>query len=474
MRNNKIILLVLALVLMFSLLAGCTNNTNEENEKSANVEENENAQNNNSEENTEENTKTIATEELLSQIENTKYVIVDTRSSSEYIGWKLNGEKRGGHIKNAVDFPITWTNDSEGKQRSEDELMELLNSKGIDKDKTVVLYDAKKDKSLEMEKILENLGYENVMIYEAGIVEWAKDENLPMSSLPKYEKLVYAGWINELINDENPSTYTNNKYKIIEVSWGEGDDYKKGHIPFAVHLDTNEIEELPLWNSVSDKDIEQWLLKYGIEVDTTVVLYGADTTTSARAASIMMYAGVEDVRVLDGGFSAWVAGGFDVEAIEQEPVAVESFGATVPVYPEYIINTDEAKKILADDNAELVSIRSWAEYIGETSGYSYIEPKGRISGAVWGHAGSDAYHMEDFRNIDNTMRNYHEIEKLWEEWSITPDKNISFFCGTGWRASETFFYAYLMGWEKISVYDGGWFEWSKDETNPIETGEPIR
>jgi rhodanese-related sulfurtransferase len=35
-----------------------------------------------------------------------------------------------------------------------------------------------------------------------------------------------------------------------------------------------------------------------------------------------------------------------------------------------------------------------------------------------------------------------------------------FYCGTGWRASLAFFYAWLMGWEQIAVFDGGWFEWS--------------
>jgi 3-mercaptopyruvate sulfurtransferase SseA len=29
-----------------------------------------------------------------------------------------------------------------------------------------------------------------------------------------------------------------------------------------------------------------------------------------------------------------------------------------------------------------------------------------------------------------------------------------------------------MGWPRISVYDGGWFEWSRDDDNPYETGEP--
>jgi len=29
-----------------------------------------------------------------------------------------------------------------------------------------------------------------------------------------------------------------------------------------------------------------------------------------------------------------------------------------------------------------------------------------------------------------------------------------------------------MGWPRVSVYDGGWFEWSNDPENPFETGVP--
>ena len=72
---------------------------------------------------------------------------------------------------------------------------------------------------------------------------------------------------------------------------------------------------------------------------------------------------------------------------------------------------------------------------------------------------------------DNTMRAYPEIAASWAEASITPEKWVAFYCGTGWRASETWLYALLMGWPRAAVYDGGWFEWSKDpERNPIEVG----
>ena len=59
----------------------------------------------------------------------------------------------------------------------------------------------------------------------------------------------------------------------------------------------------------------------------------------------------------------------------------------------------------------------------------------------------------------------------WADADITPDKWVAFYCGTGWRAAETWFYAFLMGWQRIAVYDGGWFEWSADPANPIEVGE---
>ena len=74
--------------------------------------------------------------------------------------------------------------------------------------------------------------------------------------------------------------------------------------------------------------------------------------------------------------------------------------------------------------------------------------------------------MQHYRNVDNTMRAYPEITANWAEAGITADKWVAFYCGTGWRASETWFYAYLQGWQRIAVYDGGWFEWSQD---PVAT-----
>jgi thiosulfate/3-mercaptopyruvate sulfurtransferase len=189
---------------------------------------------------------------------------------------------------------------------------------------------------------------------------------------------------------------------------------------------------------------------------------------------ILRYAGVDDVRLLDGGYDWWVRAGYQLETVPREPSPVAAFGVQVPLRPELIVDIDEAKEILADSRgAALVSVRTWREHIGASSGYNYIGPAGRIAGDVWGNCGTDSYHMQHYRSVDNTMRAYPEIAANWEQAGITSDKWVAFYCGTGWRASETWFYAYLQNWERIAVYDGGWFEWSQDPiNNPIEIGEP--
>ncbi|HAH57011.1 MAG TPA: thiosulfate sulfurtransferase, partial [Bacteroidales bacterium] len=80
--------------------------------------------------------------------------------------------------------------------------------------------------------------------------------------------------------------------------------------------------------------------------------------------------------------------------------------------------------------------------------------------------------MENYRNVDHTMREYHETQAFWNAAGITPDKRLAFYCGTGWRGSEAFFNAWLMGYPDVAVFDGGWFEWSNHPENPYETGIP--
>ncbi len=116
---------------------------------------------------------------------------------------------------------------------------------------------------------------------------------------------------------------------------------------------------------------------------------------------------------------------------------------------------------LFQDQYALVDIRSYEEYIGEISGYADLEIKGRIPGSYWGRAGSKANRLEDYRNPDLTMRSGLEILKMWDDLDIDyKRKHLIFYSGNGWRASEVMYYAELMGLHRVSMYDGGWYDWS--------------
>lgn len=318
--------------------------------------------------------------------------------------------------------------------------------------------------------------------------EWLANHDLPLEKLPRYTQLVYPRWIKQLVDGENPPEYDNGtNYVICHPHYGYLKDYEVGHIPGAIPLDTNSLESTETWNRRSPEELQETLENLGIRHDTTVVLYGrfsfpenedpypgrnAGHLAAMRCAMIMLYAGVKDVRILNGGLRAWEDAGYPVTQEETKPAPLDDFGLQIPARPEIIVDMPKAKEMLASQDADLVSVRSWDEFIGKVSGYNYIEKKGRIPGAVFGNCGSDAYHMENYRNADHTMREYQEVEANWREMGLTPEKHLAFYCGTGWRGSEAFMNAYMMGWPGISVYDGGWFEWSGDPNNPIGTGEP--
>lgn len=416
--------------------------------------------------------KNISTKDLKDKIGNKDWIIVDTRINDAFNGWKLDGEKRGGHIKGATDFSANWL---KVEDKEKDRVLEkALKTKNISLDKNVVLYDSNGKDAQAVAKYLKQKGIINIYTYD--VKQWAADTGLPMESYENYEMLVSPSFVNDLVNGKKPETYTNDKYKIFEVAWGEeskDEDYIKGHIKGAVHINTDEIESARLWSINSDVALQKFAEKNGLTPDTTVVLYGPDPMASFRIAAIAKYIGVVDVRVLNGGTAAYRNAGYETETISNAKVPVSSFGAKVPVNKEYIVDINKAKEILEDKaNSKLVDVRSWDEYTGKISGYSDLKFMGRPAGSTWGHAGSDPNHLQDYRNIDNTMRNKDEILAMWKQQGITPDQRLSFFCGSGWRAAEVLIYADVMGLKNISLYSNGWYEWSSDPKNPVQTGEP--
>ncbi len=422
----------------------------------------------------------LSTSEMVSVLENNNTKIIDVRSVDAYNGWKLDGENRGGHIKGAKSLPEKWLQYMDWT--------EIVHAKGILPQHKIVVYGYSEESVEKTARQFQKAGYPDVQLYLHFADEWTTDDNLPMEYLPRYKHLVSAEWVKMLLSGNEPPEYDNNKFVVVHSHYRNREAYLSGHIPGAIDMDTLALEAPETWNRRPPEELKTALEQHGITADTTVVLYGkfmhpdnaSDFPGSAaghigaiRNAFIMLYAGVKDVRILNGGFQSWKDAGYEISTIDEPKKPVDDFGVSIPGRPELAVDIPEAKEMLQSTDADLVCVRSWPEYIGEVSGYNYIEKKGRIPGAIFGNCGSDAYHMENYRNVDHTTREFHEIAAQWKEAGITPEKHLAFYCGTGWRGSEAFFNAWLMGWPRVSVFDGGWFEWSNDPKNPYETGEPI-
>lgn len=296
------------------------------------------------------------------------------------------------------------------------------------------------------------------------------DPALFRRDLVRWQQLVTPAWLASLLAGEPIAAAPSARLRLIEIGFGHSTLFLQAHIPGATYIDTNQLEQEPQWNKVSDQALLQLLLDNGIRHNTTVVLYGRNTLAAARAAHLMLYAGVADVRMLDGGYAAWESAGLPLARGLAPPCrAASDFGADFPAHPEYLIDMQQARKLSQLPGAVLVSIRTWNEYIGKTSGYSYIQAKGEIPGARWGRAGhgDDVNSMSAFHNADGTMKPSAEICRFWKDGGIEPGLQTAFYCGTGWRASLAFFYAWLMNWERISVYEGGWCEWSRTPDNQV-------
>lgn len=284
-------------------------------------------------------------------------------------------------------------------------------------------------------------------------------------------------WVNSVINGKTDVE----DYRIIEASYGNDKQFKKGHIPGAVHVDTNDVEsEANQWNLVSANKMKKLLLKNGVTSKTTLIVYSADISAACRVAFAALWTGVDNIKVVDGGYAGWQKDDLTIQKGTAKKVkAAKDFGVAVPAHPEYEIKTpaDFKKQQKQDSKVILASTRSWKEFTGKTSGYSYIKAKGEPKGAVYTKSSKTSSDVAYLINKDGTVKTADQVAPAWEKWGVTKDSNIDFYCGTGWRATVAFFITYQAGWQNVHVYDGGWYAWDKaHQKQPsryqVQVGDP--
>nr|WP_307760375.1 rhodanese-like domain-containing protein [uncultured Peptostreptococcus sp.] len=419
-----------------------------------------------------------------------KSIVLDARINDAYNGWAVEGAKRGGHLPGSSDFSAQWlTSEYDEKEnlegRSREKVLDItMEQKGLTPDKNVIVYDINGKDADEVAQYLVKKGIKNTKKYDAK--EWINDSDKKLDSYKNYELLVAPSVVNEIVKGKTPEGFTDaKKIKIVDVRWGDNKEsgYMDGHVPTSVHINTDSFEPPKEnkegdteWKLADDKTLEKLLLDSGITSEDCVIATSPEPMAASRFAVICDYLGVKDVRVMNGGLVEWNYLGYDLEKGENKPTPEKEFGVKVPARPELIDSLDKIKDIMTNKDQHkdftLVDNRTWGEYVGDVTGYSYHKRKGRIPGAVFGHAGvKNSSSMSYYRNIDKTMRNENEILSMWEEDNIDTSNHLSFMCGSGWRAAEILWYSKVMGMNNTSLFSDGWIGWSNAHY-PIETGTP--
>lgn len=308
-----------------------------------------------------------------SALDQQRGIVLDVRDSAYFNGWPEAGATHGGHEPGAINFSASWL----GKL-DDVALSALVNAKALATDQPLALYGSAEQMAAVSAR-LGGLGFKK--LYQLDVSSNAEQR----VALPRYHQLVPVFWLNDLIAGKPVTQAPANGWRVMEVGWGEPEDYLLSHISGAGYLNTNLLESEPLWNAVASDALKAALLAQGISAATPIILYGRETIAAARVAHILLYAGVKDVRLLDGGWTAWCAAGhMRATGLPAQVQPLVDFGSSFPAQPELMVSLRQARRWLKTSDGRLVSIRSWQEFTGKTSGYHYIEATGDIPGAAWG------------------------------------------------------------------------------------------
>jgi thiosulfate/3-mercaptopyruvate sulfurtransferase len=239
------------------------------------------------------------------------------------------------------------------------------------------------------------------------------------------------------------------------------DLYAAGHLPGAPHLPLETALAGPPGSGgrhpMPDPDVLQDALRQcGIDDGDAVVVYDQATSlAAARAWWVLRWAGLESVRVLDGGLLAWERAGLPVTTEVPSPAT-----GSVTVRPGSVPLADADGAAHAAGEGRLLDVRAGERYRGESEPIDAVA--GHIPGAVNLPMGLMVHEYGTFRSPE-------EIRDISAEHGIDRTRTVTTSCGSGVTAAQMVLALGEAGIDAVP-YIGSWSEWITDPNRPIATG----
>ncbi len=262
---------------------------------------------------------------------------------------------------------------------------------------------------------------------------------------------------------------------VVVIDTRDPDTYAKGHLPGAVN-----VRDIFTYLATTDPDgigslQEKFAALFGaagLSGKETAVLYEDAMNTgfgqSCRGYFILSYLGYPKIKVLHGGYRAWLAAGLPVSTEPAMPAA-----AQFPALPagDILVDKDMMLAAMKAGGSALLDVRDVDEWIGASSspyGPDFCPRKGRIPGARW----IEWYRLMKPGADGPVFKSADEVRAECLTVGITADTPVIVYCFKGARASNTYLILKEAGIRNVKIYFGSWNEWSRDPALPIEEGFP--
>lgn len=243
------------------------------------------------------------------------------------------------------------------------------------------------------------------------------------------------------------------------------DNFLAGHIPGAqfVDLQADLSDRESTWRFMlpASETFAERIRAFGVGNESRVVVYSTgDPWWATRLWWTFRVFGNDSVRVLDGGWSAWVAAGGGVETGPATQRIPGDF--TAKFHPELVADRSDVLKAM-DAGDPIVNARGEGAFRGD-SGNLYGRP-GRIPGSV--NFPAEALY-------DQKSGEMLPLETQRAALKELPfDRPVIVHCGHGVSASATAFALMRLGHPHVRIYDASLSEWAADESLPLQTGPDV-
>lgn len=255
---------------------------------------------------------------------------------------------------------------------------------------------------------------------------------------------------------------------VLDVRWRLGGPppaqlYASGHLPGAVAVDLDTDLAAPAGDRRRGRHplpaaaaLEAALRRWGVRADSTVVAYDdADGSSAARAWWLLRWAGLADVRVLDGGIAAWSAAG---RPLTGEVPAPEP--GDVVVRPGGMLTLDAAGAAALPAVGVLLDARAEGRYRGE------VEPVDPVAGHI---PGARSAPISGNVAADGRFLPAAALRERFAALGVMAGRPVGAYCGSGVTAAQEVLALEVAG-IPAALYPGSWSEWVADPVRPVATG----